>query len=229
MVCGLDSHDNGCRTMANATGAVVVSVDYRLAPEHRFPAAAEDSLAATAWVAEHAAELDVDPTRLAVMGDSAGGNLALVVPLMARDAGGPAIALQVGIYPVAGADLDRPSYRENGGGGYYLTTADMAWFWDQYVPDVGERTNPFAAPLAEPDLSGLPPSHIVTGEHDPFRDEGEAYANRLRQAGVPSTNTRYGGMFHGFFNMGAVLPAAAQAIEDVASVVRRVLGSEPVS
>jgi acetyl esterase len=224
----LDSHDALCRSLANATGAVVVAVDYRLAPEHRFPAAADDSLAATQWVAAHREELDVDPARLAVMGDSAGGNLAHVVALMARDGDGPAIALQVGLYPVTSADLDRQSYVDNGTG-YFLTRATMEYFWDEYVPDQGARTNPYAAPLAAPDLSGLPPSHIITAEHDPLRDEGEAYANRLREAGVTSTNARYGGMFHGFFNMASILPPAAQAFDDVASVLRRALDSQAVA
>jgi acetyl esterase len=223
----LDSHDALCRSLANATGAVVVAVDYRLAPEHRFPAAADDSLAATTWVAEHAAELDVDASRLAVMGDSAGGNLAAVVSLMARDHGGPSIAFQLGVYPVTSADLDRQSYHDNGTG-YFLTTAGMRYFWDEYVPEESDRSNPYAAPLAAADLSGLPPSHIITAEHDPLRDEGEAYANRLRESGVSSTNTRYGGLFHGFLNMASILPSAAQALSDVASVLRAALGSEAV-
>jgi acetyl esterase len=223
----LESHDALCRSLANATGAVVVAVDYRLAPEHIFPAAADDSLAATKWVAEHSDELDVDPGRLAVMGDSAGGNLAAVVSLMARDSGGPAIAVQVGLYPVTSADLDRQSYVDNGTG-YFLTRATMEYFWDLYVPDEGDRSNPYAAPLAATDLSGLPPSHIITAEHDPLRDEGEAYANALREAGVTSTNTRYGGMFHGFINMASILPPAAQALNDVASLLRQVLETEAV-
>jgi acetyl esterase len=218
----LESHDAGCRALANTTGAVVLAVDYRLAPEHPFPAALEDCLAATSWAASHAGELDVDPARLVVMGDSAGGNLAAAVPLMARAAGGPAIALQVGLYPVLSADFDSSSYRDNAEG-FFLTREAMRWFWDQYVPHESDRRNPLAAPLEEPDLSGLPPSHIVTAEHDPLRDEGEAYANRLRQAGVASSNTRYGGLFHGFFNMGAILPLAAQAFDDVAGFLRRFL------
>ena len=226
VVCDLDSHDRACRSLADATGATVVSVDYRLAPEHPFPAAADDGLAATSWVAAHADELGVDPNRLAVAGDSAGGNLAAAVPLMARAAGGPRIAFQLGIYPVLAADFDTPSYRENAER-YFLTRSDMEWFWDQYVPVRADRTNPIAAPLSEPDLTGLPPSHIITAEHDPLRDEGAAYANRLREAGVPSTNTRYGGMFHGFFAMGALLPTAEQAFADVTGVLRRVLGEQP--
>jgi len=227
VICGLDSHDAGCRSLANATGAVVVSVDYRLAPEHPFPAAIEDCFAATAWVSGHSADLDIDPDRLAVMGDSAGGNLAAAVCLRARDAGGPDIAFQVGVYPALAGDVAFPSQEENAEG-YFLTQADMEWYWHHYVPEPADRRNPLAAPLLASDLGGLPPSHIVTAEHDPLRDEGEAYANRLREAGVPSTNTRYGGMIHGFFNMGAVLPAAAQAFDDTAAILRRALRSSGV-
>jgi len=228
VICGLDSHDAGCRALANATGAVVVSVDYRLAPEHPFPAPLEDCFAATGWVAAHGSELDVDPARLAVMGDSAGGNLAAAVCLRARDAGSPHIAFQVAVYPAVAGDLALPSQEENAEG-YFLTRADMEWYWHHYVPDPADRANPLAAPLLAEDLRGLPPCHIVTAEHDPLRDEGEAYANRLREAGVPSTNTRYGGMIHGFFNMGALLPAAAQAFDDTAAVLRRALGSASVT
>jgi acetyl esterase len=132
------------------------------------------------------------------------------------------------VYPVTAANFASPSYQENGEG-YFLTRSSMEWYWDQYVPDPADRTNPFAAPLEEPDLSGLPPSHIITAEHDPLRDEGEAYANRLREAGVLSTNARYGGMFHGFFTMGEILPAAAAAFDDVAAVLRRALDSQAVT
>jgi len=225
VIGSLNTHDAGCRALANATGSLVVSVDYRLAPEHVFPAAADDSYAATAWVAANAKELDIDPARLCVMGDSAGGNLAAVVALMARDQQGPAIALQVGLYPVIDADLTRHSYVENAEG-FFLSTAMMGWFWDLYLSDKSARSNPYASPIRANDLSGLPQSHIITAEHDPLRDEGEAYANALREAGVTSTNTRYGGMFHGFFNMGAFLPAAAQAFDDVTSVIRTAFASE---
>jgi len=214
----IDSHDPSCRQLANAVGAVVVSVHYRLAPEHRAPAAAEDCYAVTAWVAEHADELGGDPARLAVAGDSAGGNLAAVVPLLARDRGGPAIKFQLLIYPVTDLTMTQPSIDENGEG-YMLTAAGLRWFYDHYLGDGGDAKHPVHSPLFAADLTGLPPAHVVTAEFDPLRDEGEAYAERLRDAGVPVTVKRYDGLIHGFFGMGLVIEAAKTASAEIATTL----------
>jgi acetyl esterase len=208
---GIDTHDGTCRSLANGAGCVVVSVDYRLAPEHRYPAAAEDCCAATQWAAAHAAELGADARRVAVGGDSAGGNLAAVVALMARDRGGPALVLQLLIYPATDARFDTASYRDNADG-YLLTAADMRWFWDHYLGDSGRGAEPYASPLRAADLSGLPPALVITAEFDPLRDEGEAYAKRLEDAGVASRLSRYDGMIHGFFGMGQMIDRANAAV-----------------
>jgi acetyl esterase len=219
VMCGLDTHDASCRSLTNGVGAVVVSVDYRLAPEHRFPAAVDDCYAVTAWVAEHAAELGADPDRLAVAGDSAGGNLGAVVALVARDRGGPPLRFQLLVYPVIDGTMASASYRDNAEG-YFLTADGMAWYWDQYVPAPADRSAPHASPIAAADLSGLPPALVVTAEYDPLRDEGEAYGRRLQEAGVPCDVRRYDGMFHGFFAVRDVLPAAKEA-NDVAHAALR--------
>ena len=218
VLCGLDSHDGPCRALANAVPCLVVSVDYRLAPEHKFPAAADDAYAATRWVAEHAAELGGDAKRIAVGGDSAGGNLAAVVALMARDRGGPRLAHQLLVYPVTDAGLDTASYVENGEG-YFLTADMMRWFWNHYLRSHADVENPYASPLRAREVGGLPPALVITAEYDPLRDEGEAYAARLRDAGVPVRTTRYAGMIHGFFGMGALFPQARTAIDEAAAAL----------
>ncbi len=207
----LDSHDETCRKLCSNSGQTIVSVDYRLAPETRFPGAINDCFIATRWVADNAALLNVDPARLAVGGDSAGGNLAAACALMARDKGGPAIAFQLLIYPVTGNDFDTPSYLDNAEG-YLLSRKAMQWFWDHYVPDAKGRSNPYAAPL-EGELSGLPPALVMTAEYDPLRDEGEAYAAALRAAGCEAQVTRYAGLFHGFFGMYDAIAAARTAMQ----------------
>jgi acetyl esterase len=219
----LDTHDPVCRALTNRSGCLVVSIDYRLAPEHPYPAAVDDAYAATAWIAEHATELGGDGSRLAVAGDSAGGNLAAVVALLARDRGGPRIAFQALVYPVTDCDLDTTSYRENAEG-YFLTREMMRWFWDQYVPDEARRREPLASPLRAESLTGLPPALVITAEFDPLRDEGEAYAQRLADAGVHVAATRYGGMIHGFFTMLGVLDRAADAVNEVGLALRTELG-----
>src|SRR5690349_1549625 len=181
VIGGLHTHDAMCRTLANAAQARVVSVAYRLAPEHRFPTALEDAWTALRWVAATYPEAP-----LVVGGDSAGGNLAAVCALRARDRGGPALALQVLVYPITDHDLATRSYRERGDGPS-LTRRAMEWFWDQYVPDPAQRANPEVSPLRAVDLSGLPPAVLVSAEHDPLLDEGRAYAQRLRDAGVAVT------------------------------------------
>lgn len=225
VLCDLDSHDSCCRRLANGVGAVVVSVDYRLAPEFPFPAAVDDAWAAVDWVAAHFGELGADPARLVVAGDSAGGNLAAVVAMKARDLGGPAIAFQALIYPVV--DQRRKSsvtspYTASGA----LTADHMRWFTLQYLGEDGDRTDVRASPILG-DLAGLPPAHIVTGEHDPLREEDEVYAASLRAAGVEATITCYERMFHGFFNLSDHLPIARQATEDVCGVLRDALKGSP--
>jgi acetyl esterase len=220
----LDSYDATCRELAQGAGCVVVSVDYRLAPEHRYPAAPDDCYAALKWVAANAASLGADANRLAVGGDSAGGNLSAVVSQMARDKGGPAIRFQLLIYPVTDADFTRGSYASNAEG-YLLTTASMHWFWDHYLPEKPKRADAYASPLRARDLSGLPPAWVCTAEFDPLRDEGEAYAKRLQEAGVTTQLTRFDGLIHGFISMGLVAPKAQAAIDEAVGALKKGLGA----
>jgi len=215
--------DPFCRALVNASGCAIVSVEYRLAPEDRYPAAADDAYAATRWCAEHASDLDVDASRIAVGGSSAGGNLAAVVALMARELGAPALAFQLLHVPVTDHDFETPSYRTNGAG-FGLTRSGMRWFWDNYVPDPTLRDEPYASPLRATDLSRLPPAHVVTAECDPLRDEGKAYAARLLEAGVPTTYVEYPGMVHGFTGMAVIIPMGRTAIDDMGAALRRALG-----
>ncbi len=218
----LDTVDNPLRRIANRTGAVVVSVDYRLAPEHRYPAAFDDSYAATAWVAEHAAELGGEPERVAVCGDSAGGNLAAAVAIAARDRQGPRLTAQLLIYPVTDFGFTTESYEQNGEG-YLLTKGSMQWFWAHYLGAQDLGKDPYACPARADDLSGLPPAFVATAEFDPLRDEGEAYAANLRIAGVDVTAKRYDGMLHGFaWTLGAT-PSGAALIDDLAAAFSQVL------
>ena len=196
VIGSIRSHDAICRRLADAAGVTVISVEYRLAPEHRFPAAADDCFAATRWVHDHAAELGVDPARLAVAGDSAGGNLVAVTAIEARERGGPPLAFQLLIYPVTDATFSFPSMRENADG-YLLRAADMVWFRDHYAPDGTDFKDPRLSPLWADDVSGLPPALVITAEYDPLRDEGEAYGHRLQEAGVQTRVSRYAGMIQG--------------------------------
>ena len=216
----LDTHDGSCRTLANAARCMVASVDYRLAPEHRYPVAAEDSYAAFQWVLGHAGALGIDPRRVAVGGDSAGGNLAAVVSLMARDRGTPLPVFQSLVYPVTDYNLDTPSYRDNATG-YVLTREGMRWFFRHYLAREEQGREPYASPLRAPSLAGLPPALVLTAECDPLRDEGEAYAARLRDAGVAVTVTRYDGMFHGFLRMTNILDKARAARDEIAGALRK--------
>jgi acetyl esterase len=222
VVGNIDSHDGTCRSLTEVSGCVVVSVDYRLAPEDPFPAAADDAYAATRWVAEHAAELGGDPARLAVAGDSAGGNLAAVTARRCRDRGGPALAFQLLVYPALDHDFDRASYHENAEG-YLLTRDDTMWFMGHYCADPAQRDDPDVCPLRADDFTDLAPALIVTAEYDPLRDEGEAYAERLAQAGVPVRLRRYDGMVHGFFSLGDFVAAGKQAMEEAGQALRAAL------
>lgn len=221
--CDLDSHDGLCRAFANSMSAVVVSVHYRRASEEgRWPAAAEDMYAATVWAAEHINEVGGDPAAVIVGGDSAGGNLAAVTALMARDRNGPALAAQVLLYPVIAAGFDTESYRLFGAG-FYNPTAALQWYWDQYVPNVSDRTHPYASPLSAENLSGLPPAITVVAGHDPLRDEGLAYAHALESAGVPTTRRYFEGGVHGFMTMPA-FDICQRARERVSADVLALLG-----
>lgn len=215
----LKTHDGVCRALANAADCVIVSVDYRLAPECPYPAAPDDCYAATAWVAANAASIGADGARLAIGGDSAGGNLTAVVALMARDRGGPAIRFQLLVYPVTDFSFETASYRDNAEG-YLLTTGDMRWFWNHYLRDEAAGAHGFASPLRAESLKGLPPALVITAEFDPLRDEGEAYARRLQEAGVPTTLSRYDGMIHGFFSMGDMLDGGKVAVREAAAALR---------
>jgi acetyl esterase len=219
----LDTFDPICRALAAAVPAVVVAVDYRLAPEHRYPAAVEDCYAATLWASRNAAELGGAQHRLAVAGDSAGGNLAAVVALGARDRGGPAIAFQLLVCPITDAAMDTDSYRDKADG-YYLTAAGMRWYWDHYLGGA-DGLRPDASPLRAAFVGGLPPALVITAEHDPLRDEGEAYAARLQAAGVPAAVSRYPGMVHGFYRWRAVTPTADACLQEAAAALRGALPS----
>jgi acetyl esterase len=221
---GIETHDWICRRLANATGAIVVSVEYRLAPEARFPAALDDCLAVTQWLAGHADELGGDPRRVAVAGDSAGGNLAAATALAWRDADEPALAAEVLVYPVLDADAATPSYAANAEG--YLLTADtMRWFWDQYLGADGDRADPRASPIRATDLTGLPPALVLTAEYDPLRDEGNAYAARLAATGVPVEHHEYAGMVHGFLGMFDLVTEATDAMDRIGAFLRAAFGA----
>ncbi|WP_040406220.1 alpha/beta hydrolase [Amycolatopsis nigrescens] len=227
VIGSLDENEVTCRAICHQAGAVVVSVDYRLAPEHPFPAAIEDAYAALCWVAGDGAEIAVDPARIAVGGESAGGNLATVATMMARDRHGPAAVLQLLASPVtAPPSDDRPSYRDFGEG-YFLSKASMDWFFEQYPRDPEDLRNPYLAPLSADDLAGLPPALVLTAEYDPLRDEGEQYAHRLLAAGVPCELVRYPGQIHGFF---ALLPdqlsVSSVAHARAAAALRRAFTAE---
>lgn len=216
----LDTHDVICRSLANGARCAVVSVDYRMGPEHKFPCAVDDCVAAMRWAAAGARAIGIDADRLAVGGDSAGGNLAAVVALTARDAGGPKLAFQLLIYPTTTLHHDTNSTRELAQG-YGLTIDVMHYFRDCYLTSAAERNDWRASPLLAPDLSGLPPALIITAGFDPIRDEGKAYADKLKAAGVRVAYTCYDGMIHGFITMGKVLRAANVVLEESAAALRR--------
>lgn len=219
VVSNIDSFDTLGRQLAEKSGATVVLVNYRKAPEAPFPAAAEDAWTGLTWTAEHLAEIAAPDASVYVAGDSAGGNLAAVVAQRAALEGHPRLARQILLYPVTDADFERPSYNaaENQ---TLLPKEFMAWFWDHYLPDAAERTNPVAAPLRAEDVSGVAPALIITAAHDILRDEGEAYARKLKDAGVDVEYHDWPGQMHGFFSMVNILPASAEAIDLVATSVR---------
>jgi acetyl esterase len=223
VVGSVDTHDGVCRALAARTPCLVLSVGYRLAPEHRFPAALDDAWAVTAWAGEHAASFGGDAARVAVGGDSAGGNLAAVVALRARDRG-LSLAAQLLVYPVVSRACDTPSYTECSEG-YGLSAAAMEWYWEQYLGPDGDGDSDEASPLWSPSLAGVAPALVVTAEYDPLRDEGEAYAARLAAEGVPVRLSRYDGLVHGFVRMPAVIRRANAALDEAASALRAAFGS----
>jgi acetyl esterase len=219
----LESHDPICREIANRSGALVVSVDYRLAPEHKFPAAPDDCHAATRWVADNAGTLGYPAGRLAVTGDSAGGNLAAVVALMARDKGGPALRFQLLVYPAFDPAMTTPSHQEFAQDGFVLSRADMVWFWNHYLNGPQDESNPYLNPARAKDLSRLPAALVITAGFDPLRDEGAAYAAMLRQAGVVAKSRQYEGLTHGFFNMASQIDLAKVARDEASAALREAL------
>ncbi len=220
----LETHDRDCREICVGADCIVVAVDYRLAPEHIFPAAPEDCYAALCWAAANLDSLSALPGAVSVGGDSAGGNLAAAVALMARDRSGPAIAMQLLIYPVTDATMESGSYRDNANG-YLLSRTMMSWFWDHYCPDLALRADPLASPITAEDLIGLPPALIMTAEFDPLRDEGEAYAERLIAAGVEVEVRRFDGLVHGFFSQAGVIEAAREGIDLAVKALRKAHGN----
>ncbi len=228
VVGDLDMADPTARHLSVGAGCVVVSVDYRLAPETKFPGAADDCYAATQWAARHAAQINGDSDRIAVGGDSAGGNLAAVVSLMARDRGGPALVFQLLVYPVTHCNYTTSSYQSYADG-YLLSRDSMQWYWDHYLHMPADASNPYAAPLVTQDLGGLPPALVITAECDPLCDEGAAYARRLQAAGVLTTYSCYDGMIHGFFGMPAVLDKGKQAVADAATALQKAFTAQPAT
>ncbi|HJV27637.1 MAG TPA: alpha/beta hydrolase [Aromatoleum sp.] len=218
--CGLDTHDTLCRYLAARSGSLVVSVDYRLAPEHRFPAPVDDAVAAVRWVHDHADEIGAEATRIVVAGDSAGGNLAAAAAKVLRD-GGPAICHQLLLYPVIDSACDSASFRELAQAPM-LTAEMMRWFWRHYLPDAAAGNDPRAS-LLNGNLAGLPPAIVITAEEDPLRDEGEAYARAMEDAGVRVTLCRWGGQFHGFASLLGTLNAAREALDFTATLLAKAL------
>jgi acetyl esterase len=218
--CDLDSHDGLCRSFANLISAVVISVAYRLAPEYPWPAAAEDVYAVAQWAARNAETIGGDSSRIVVGGDIAGGNLAAVTALMARDRGGPSLAGQLLVYPMIAADFDTVSYRLFGDG-FYNPRPALQWYWDQYVPSVADREHPYASPL-KAELRGLPPAIVVVAGHDPVRDEGMAFGAALQAAGVDTVVCYYEGGIHGFLTM-PMLDLAQRARVEVCRELSRLL------
>ena len=224
VICDLDTHDHECRVLANRAGVIVVSVDYRLAPEHKFPAAIDDGLAALGWVAANAASLGGDPARVALVGDSAGGNIAAVVAQLAHRAGGPPVAFQMLIYPVTDLRGDTQSFVDNASG-YGLSAEAMRWYVEQYVRTEADVLDPRGSPLLAKSLAGLPPAFVAVCEYDPLRDEGKQYALRMRDAGIDVTVRRYDGAIHGVFQMSRFTAIGARVLDDCVDALRGAIGS----
>ena len=226
MVVGdLETADATARHLTVETGCVTISVDYRLAPETKFPGACDDCYAAAVWASDNAASIQGDASRMAVGGDSAGGNLAAVVAQMARDRAHPDLAFQLLVYPMTSLDFETPSYVDNADG-YLLTRDGMKWYWDQYLGASDDPNHPYAVPSRAGSFKNLPPALVITAEFDPLRDEGEAYAKNLEAAGVPTACTRYDGMIHGFFGMSGAVDKAGQAVSEAAAAMKKAFASK---
>jgi acetyl esterase/lipase len=224
VIGSIETHDVLCREFTAGAGVVTVSVDYRLGPEHRFPAAPEDCYAAVKCAFDNAKSINIDPHRIAVGGDSAGGNLAAVVAQMARDRGGPHVAFQLLIYPATDCANETPSQREFVQDGYILSRADMEWFYGHYLNSAADKTDPYVSPALAKSLAGLPTAYVITAAIDPLRDEGEAYAAKLRTAGVKVKAKRYDGVCHGFVSMASLVDVGKQAIADCCAELRAAVG-----
>lgn len=223
VICSVETHDGMCRQICRRAGVIVVSVDYGLAPENKFPAGPDDSLAATRWVGEHAAEFGGDPARIAVAGDSAGGTMAAVTAVRIRDEGGPRLAGQLLLYPVTDhPDVETPSLVERGTG-YGLTADGLRWFWSHYLNDASEGAHPHASPYRAESLAGLPPAYVVTAEYDPLRDEGERFAGRLKAAGLPVVLCRFADANHGFMTWVDIVDSATAAMDGACDWLRTIL------
>ncbi len=221
VIGSLDTHDSVARNLCQGAACIVASVDYRMGPEHRFPAAVDDSFAATVWLHQNAAEIGADPGRIAVAGDSAGANLAAVVALMARDAGAPALRLQLLVYPIADYNLVGESIKTYAKGYGVLTAAGMRWFQQHYLREIGDADDWRASPIKAADLSGVAPALVITAECDVLHDDGAAYATRLREAGVAVEHTEYTGMIHGFFSQAPIFDSAVEAQATASAVLKR--------
>ena len=219
----LDTHEIMCRSLCRGAGCLVLTVDYRLAPEDPFPAGLEDCYAATCWMAAHAAEVQGDPARIAVGGESGGGNFAAAIALMSRDRGGPALVFQLLLCPAADYRVTTPSWRDYNG--YLIPREEFLIVRDFYVPHEKEHSHPYAAPSLAPDLHGLPAALVITAECDPMRDEGEQYGQRLLEAGIPATVSRYDGMVHGFMHLRTLVPQANQALAEAIHALRTAFAS----
>ena len=224
VVLSIDTHDGVCRALCAGAGCIVVGVNYCKAPENRFPKPTEDAWASLRWVAEHCAEIGADPARIAIGGDSAGGCLAAVTAQRARSEGGPPLVFQLLVYPVTDTDETRESYRTFGEG-YVLTAEAMTWFFDCYFNDESERTDLRAAPVRAGDLSGLPPAMVMTASHDPLLDDGRAYAERLKAAGVPTAYLNYEGHIHGFWTATGRFDVANEAHSTACAALREAFGT----
>lgn len=219
----MDIYDQTCRMLCHDLPCAVIAVQFRLAPEHPFPAAPEDCYAATSWVAQHTAELNIDAEHLGVLGESCGGNLAAVVAMMARDRHGPKIKCQIIITAMLDHNFTTASYQQNGNGDYILTTPVMQWFWNNYIHDASDIKNPYCIPCAATNLNNLPPAYVTTVEYDPLRDDGKRYAEQLKAANVPTTYRCFAGLIHGVLEHGSVSPTAKKACAEVMAQIRQLL------
>lgn len=221
VVGNIDSHDNVCRALTNLANCVTISVDYRLAPEHKFPAAVVDSFAAVQYIYEHAEDFQVDRSRISVGGDSAGGNLAAVVSNLAKERGNPPICFQLLFYPSTNLGGNPTASMRENAEGYFLTKGAMEWFRDCYLNGEEDKLNPLLSPILNEDFKGLPPALVITAEYDPLRDEGEDYAKKLAEAGVAVETVRYNGAIHGFVSMAAVIDQGKKALEKAGSALNK--------